>query len=447
MLSFVGRSSGQFCNGVSRREFLQVGALGAGVTLADMLRARAAFGDSRTKRVPKAAILINLAGGPPHMEMYDPKPDAPAEFRGETGAIPTSVPGVQIGELLPLHARMMDKMSVIRSVIAGAPEHSDSVQMTGYPETITKLQQRPSVGSVISKVRGKPGDVPAFVSLRPGQPTLGDPFGWGVQPGYLGVSHQPFTPGGGSEPRKNLLLPKELTHSRVDDRVNLLKSFDKLRRDIDGRKAMEGMDSFTQQALEIVMSGKVYRALDLQNEEPKTLARYKGIETFLTARRLVEAGVSCVTFNFNAVVNDGRTVVNWDTHKNHFPEIRLQLPQYDLGVTTLVQDLYDRGLQDDVVVLAWGEFGRTPRINKDAGRDHWPDVMSALIVGGGLKMGQVIGSSSLTAEQPKDRPYKVQQVLATLYRALGIDPATTFPDNSGRPMYVLDERSPVVELL
>ncbi|MBM3846809.1 MAG: DUF1501 domain-containing protein [Verrucomicrobia bacterium] len=447
MLSIFGRSTGAFCNGVSRRQFLQIGALGAGVTLADLLRARAALGDSSTKRVPKAAILINLAGGPPHMEMYDPKPDAPAEFRGETGAIRTNVPGVQIGELLPLHARMMDKMSVIRSVIAGAPEHSDSVQMTGYPEPITKLQKRPSVGSVISKVRGKPGEVPAFVSLRPGQTPVGDPFGWGVQAGYLGVSHQPFTPGEGGDTRKNLLLPKGLTPSRLDDRVNLLKSFDTLRRDIDTRQTMEGMDSFQQQALEMVTSGKVYRALDLKNEPLKTLDRYKGVEQFLTARRLVEAGVSCVTFNFNAVVNNGRTVVNWDTHKNHFPEIRLQLPQYDLGVTTLVQDLYDRGLQDDVVVLAWGEFGRTPRINKDAGRDHWPAVMSALIVGGGLKMGQVIGSSSSTAEQPKDRPYTVQQVLATFYQALGIDPAMTFPDNSGRPMYLLDEREPVKELL
>ena len=380
------------------------------------------------------------------MEMYDPKPDAPAEFRGETGAIPTNIPSVQIGELLPLHARMMDKMAVIRSVIAGAPEHSDSVQMTGYPETITKLQRRPSVGSVISKIRGKPGEVPAFVSLRPGQSTVGDPFGWGVQPGYLGVSHQPFTPGEGSDTRKNL-LPQELTHSRVGDRVNLLKSFDKLRRDIDGTGAMQGMDSFTQQALEMVTSGKVYQALDLKNEDPQTLARYKGVEKFLTARRLVEAGVGCVTFNFNAVVNDGRTAINWDTHSNHFPQIRQQLPQYDFGVTTLVQDLYDRGMQDDVIVLAWGEFGRTPRINQNAGRDHWPDVMSALIVGGGLKMGQVIGSTSPTAEQPKDRPYKVQQVLATFYRALGIDPATTFPDNRGRPMHILDERQPVTELL
>jgi hypothetical protein len=447
MLSFVGRSSGQFCNGVSRREFLQIGALGAGVTLADLLRAQAALGDSPTKRAPKAAILINLAGGPPHMEMYDPKPNAPAEFRGETGAISSNVPGVQIGELLPLHARMMDKMAVIRSVVAGAPEHSDSVQMTGFPEPITRLQKRPSVGSVISKVRGGAGDVPAFVSLRREQTTLGDPFGWGVEPGYLGVAHRPFSARSDGPGLRNLQLADGVTRTHFEDRVGLLKSFDKLRRDIDATNAMQGMDTFTQQALEMVTSGKVHRALDLKNEDPKTLARYKGIENFLTARRLVEAGVSCVTFNFNAVVNDGRTVVNWDTHKNHFPDIRLQLPQYDLGVTTLVQDIYDRGMQDDVVVLAWGEFGRTPRINKDAGRDHWPDVMSALIVGGGLKMGQVIGSSSPTAEQPKDRPYTVQQVLATFYRALGIDPAITFPDNSGRPMYVLDERSPVAELV
>jgi uncharacterized protein (DUF1501 family) len=217
----------------------------------------------------------------------------------------------------------------------------------------------------------------------------------------------------------------------------LLKEFDTIRRDLDTSGAMKGLDSFTQRAFEMVASGAVRRALDLSKEDAKARQRYRGVEQFLTARRLVEAGVGFVTLSIGG----------WDTHANNFATLRRQLPQVDLGITNLVQDLHDRGLFDDVVTVMWGEFGRTPKINANAGRDHWAPVMSAVVAGGGLKMGQAIGSTTSRGESPRDRRYSVQQVLSTIYRTMGIDPAMTFPSGNGRPMYLVDDREPVVELL
>jgi uncharacterized protein (DUF1501 family) len=200
---------------------------------------------------------------------------------------------------------------------------------------------------------------------------------------------------------------------------------------------MEGMDAYTEKAVEMVTSGVVRDALDLKKEDPAVRDRYKGVEQFLTARRLIEAGISCVTLSIGG----------WDTHGNNFKTLGRQLPQVDRGIANLIQDLHDRGMQDDVVTVMWGEFGRTPKVNGNAGRDHWPAVMSALVAGGGLRMGQMVGSSTERGERPKDSPYTVSQVLSTLYRAIGIDPSMTFPNGSGRPMYILDDREPVKELL
>jgi uncharacterized protein (DUF1501 family) len=201
---------------------------------------------------------------------------------------------------------------------------------------------------------------------------------------------------------------------------------------------MKGMDAFTGRAFDMVSSGVVRKALDLKNEDPKTRDRYKGVEQFLTARRLVEAGVGCVTLSIGG----------WDTHSGNFKQLKQQLPQVDRGVANLIQDLHDRGMADDVVTVMWGEFGRTPKINNtDAGRDHWSPVMSALIAGGGLKMGQAIGASSAKGEYPKDRPYKVPHLLSTIYHAMGIDPSYTFNNGAGRPMYILDDRAQVEELI
>ena len=425
-------SKQRFCDGLSRRNFLRVGAFGAGLTLADSLRLQAAAkvkakSDGRPSKAMKSAIFIYLPGGPSHMDMYDLKPEAPVEFRGDFKAIETNVAGVQICEHFPQQAKMFDKLSVIRSVTS-VDEHSDSLVMTGYPDRVNKLADHPSFGSVISKIRGADaGAIPPFVSLRG--------MSRGTEPGFLGVSHRPFTPGGPGN--ANLKLAQGVSADRLDDRKQLLASFDDIRRDIDTTGTMVGMDSYAERAIEMVTAGVVRTALDIKKEDPKTLERYKGVEQFLTARRLIEAGVGFVTLSFGG----------WDTHSGNFSTLKKQLPKLDIAIANLIQDLHDRGLQDDVVTVMWGEFGRTPKVNMNAGRDHWSPVMSAMVAGGGLKMGQAVGASTAKGERPKDRAYSVPQVLSTLYQAIGVDPSQTFPSGSGRPMYVLDDREVVKELL
>ncbi len=427
MLTFSG-SQQKFCDGVSRRNFLALGAFGAGLTLADVLRARAASPKSPSLARPKSAIMIYLPGGPSHIDMYDPKPDAPAEFRGEFKPIATNVAGVQICEHFPMQAKIFDKLAVVRS-LSSVDEHSDSYVMTGYREKDNRTAGHPSFGAVMSKLRAGAADVPPFVSLRG--------TSLGTEPGYLGIAHQPFTPDGPG--LANLKLPRSVDEERMDDRKGLLHSFDTARRDVDASGTMSGMDAFTQRAFEMVSTGTVRKALNLEKEDPKVRERYKRVDKFLTARRLVEAGVGCVTLSYGG----------WDTHSGNFKQLKRQLPELDRGIANLVTDLSERGMLDDVVVVVWGEFGRTPKINNNdgGGRDHWSPVMSAMVAGGGLKMGQAIGSSSARGEYPKDRPYKVPHLLSTLYSAMGIDPATTFPNGSGRPMYVLDDREPVKELI
>ena len=430
MLNVWGASQ-RFCDGLSRRNFLKIGAFGAGLSLADMLRAKANANPAQPAgqpTSPKAAIMIYLPGGPSHMDMYDLKPDAPMEYRGEFKPTSTNVPGVQICELMPRQARMMDKLAIIRSVVS-VDEHSDSLVMSGYSEQTNRVQHHPSFGSVVSRLRGNAGgDIPPFVSLR-GQSI-------GSEPGFLGVSHRAFTPDGPG--LSNLAMANGVNQDRTDDRRSLLHSFDAVRRDIDSTGTMRGMDTFSQRAFEMVASGSTRRALDLNREDPRSRDRYKGIEGFLTARRLVESGVGCVTLSYGG----------WDTHSDNFPTLRRQLPELDRGISNLVQDLHDRGMEQDVLVVVWGEFGRTPRINNtNAGRDHWSPVMSALVAGGGMKMGQVIGSSNARGEVPRDRRVTVPQVLSTFYHAMGVDPAMTFPNQTGRPMYILDDREPIRELL
>ena len=424
MLTFWG-SRQTFCDGLTRRGFLRIGAFGAGLTLAEMLRLRAAAGASSAR--PKSAIMIYLPGGPSHMDMYDLKPDAPAEFRGEFKPIKTNVPGVQICEHFPLQAKMWDKLACIRSIVS-VDEHSDSLVSTGYSASVNRTAAHPSFGSVVSKVRGgSSAAVPPFVSLR-GMST-------GTEPGYLGVAHRPFNPSGPGV--QDLRLANGVQEARLEERKSLLKGLDDVRRDLDATGTMAGLDNFTVRAFDMVASGAVRTALDLSKEPTHSRERYKGVEQFLTARRLIEVGVGCVTL----------AIGGWDTHGNNFVSLKKQLPQVDRAVSNLIQDLHDRGMAKDVVTVMWGEFGRTPKINNNAGRDHWPQVMSALVAGGGLKMGQAIGASTARGETPKDRPYTVPQVLSTLYHAIGIDPAQTFPSGSGRPMYILDDRQPVAELL
>jgi hypothetical protein len=402
-----------------------------------MLRSRAR---ADAPRSAKSVIMVYLGGGPSHIDTYDLKPDAPAEFRGEFKPIATNVPGVHICELFPRQAKMWDKLSVVRSAIA-VGEHSDSACTTGYPEFVNRSAHHPSIGAVVSRLRSKADTgVPGFVTFPVQNQVIGD------YPGYLGLAHRAFVPSGPG--LQNLQRPLDVDEQRMTDRRALLTRFDTLRRDLDRSGALEGMDSYTARAFEMVASGAVRKALDLSREDPKVIDRYdagpgdfftRGGDKFLLARRLVEVGVGCVMIGFGG----------YDTHADNFKRLRYMLPVLDRGVSNLVQDLHDRGMDRDVVTIVWGEFGRTPKIGDATpdGRGHWPEAMSALLAGGGLKMGQVVGSTTARAERPKDRPYRVSQVLSTVYHALGIDPAQTFPNGTGRPMYILDDREPVQELL
>ena len=427
MFTIWGNRQG-FCDGVNRRNFLKIGAFGAGLTLADMLRLRAAASDTPVAAAQtrqKSAIMIYLPGGPSHMDMYDLKPDAPVEFRGEFRPIHTNVPGVQICEHFPQQAQIWDKLACIRSIVS-VDEHSDSLVMTGKSQRENITANHPSFGSVVSRVRtGSNSDMPAFVSLRG--------MSRGTEPGFLGISHRPFSPSGpGIE---NLRPLAAVSHERMSDRRAMLEMFDNVQSHLDA--SIAGLDAFSARAFDMIASGGVRNALDLTREPSSIRQRYQGVEPFLTARRLVEAGVGCVTLSIGG----------WDTHGQNFQQLRRQLPQVDRGVANLVQDLHDRGLLNDVVIVMWGEFGRTPRINNNAGRDHWAPVMSALVAGGGLKMGQAIGASTARGERPQDRRYTVPQVLSTLYRAMGINPATTFTNGAGRPVHIVDDREPVRELV
>jgi uncharacterized protein (DUF1501 family) len=425
MFTIWGKQQG-FCDGVNRRNFLKIGAFGAGLTLADMLRLRAsASPGTPTPSRNKAAIMIYLPGGPSHMDMYDLKPDAPVEFRGEFQPIQTNVPGVQICEHFQMQARMWDKLACIRSIVS-VDEHSDSLVMTGKSQRDNMTANHPSFGSVVSRVRaGHDSDMPAFVSLRG--------MARGTEPGFLGISHRPFSPSGPGV--ENLRPLANMTAERMSNRRQMLDAFDNIQRDLDA--SINGLDSFTARAFDMISSGGVRNALDLTREPANIRQRYRGVDQFLTARRLVEAGVGCVTLSIGG----------WDTHGQNFQQLRRQLPEVDRGVANLVQDLHDRGLLDDVAIVMWGEFGRTPRVNNNAGRDHWAPVMSALVAGGGLRMGQAIGASTARGERPQDRRYTVPQVLSTLYRAMGIDPATTFTNGAGRPVHIVDDREPVRELV
>jgi hypothetical protein len=415
-----------FCDRLTRRSFLAIGAFGTGLSLAGLLRARASAANA-ARGGSRSALMIYLPGGPSHLDMYDLKPSAPAEFRGEFRPIRTNVPGVDVCEFFSRQAQMWDKLAVIRSIVA-CDEHSDSEVMTGYSEATNRQAHHPSLGAVVSKLCGPAREgIPPFVSLR-GRSI-------GLEPGYLGISHRAFAPSGPGY--RNLQLAPEVSASRLEERKDLLTRFDSLRRDLDGSGTMEGLDRFQAKALAMIASGAVRKALDLSQEGLRSRERYEGFEQFLTARRLLEAGVRCVTVSIGG----------WDTHSTNFKALKGQLPKVDRAVATLIGDLHERGLDQDVVTVMWGEFGRTPRINANGGRDHWSPVMSALLAGGGLRMGQAVGSSTARGEYPKDRPYRVAQVLATIYQTLGIDPTLTFPNEQGRPTYVLDDREPVRELL
>lgn len=444
-------SKGRFCDGLSRRDFLRIGGLGmGGAALPQLLQAEQIAGLRNSK---KSIIMIYMAGAPPHQDMYDLKMDAPSEVRGEFRPIPTNVDGLEICELLPRMAKIMDKCVPIRSLY-GAPNgsHDSFMCYTGkVGSTLNMIGQPaggwPSIGAVTSKLMGtKAENIPSFVGLAPkaGHP----PYGSSGKPGFLGFSNGPFKPSG---PGKKDLALDGLSLARLDERRGLLESFDQFRRDADQTGMMEGLDEFHEEAFGLLTSSQLAEALNLENEDPKIRERYgkgdpknfgdgapRNLEHFLLARRLVEAGARCVTLNF------GR----WDFHSNNFAGMRSHAPMFDQGLSALIEDLDDRGMLDDTLVVAWGEFGRTPKINGNAGRDHWPRVGGALLAGGGLRTGQVIGATDRLGGEIVDRPVHFGEVFATLYHQLGINAnKVTIEDLSGRPHFLVDGYKPMRELV
>ena len=445
MLTLFGRKA-LMCDGVSRRAFLQIGGVCGGLGLAELLRAEST---SSRKAPHKALINIFLAGGPPHQDMWEIKTEAPAEIRGEFSPISTAVPGIQIGECFPKLAAMMDRLAVIRSVVGCELAHDAYQCMTGWSRNSMKsVGGRPAVGPVLGRLLG-PTDPGVPVSAALAAKT--EHINWSEpgSSGFLGPGWQPFRPN--SSGIDNLTL-NGVTLDRLSDRRALLQGLDRLKRTADASGAMDGTDAFTQAAFGVLTSGRLADALDISNEPIEVRERYGDGKPYnyqndgpptcndhlLIARRLVESGVRSVTLSF------GR----WDSHGANFDMVRDHGAKLDQAVSALIDDLDERGLLDDVTVLVWGEFGRTPRINDQAGRDHWPQVSCALLAGGGMNTGQAIGTTNRLGEYAASRPVDVQEIIATAYHNLGIDPmTTTVNDPTGRPHYLVDRRTPVVELV
>jgi hypothetical protein len=446
MLTLFGRQS-PLCDGISRRNFLKIGALGlGGLTLPQLLQAEAISGIGRSH---KAVIMIFLPGGPSHQDIFDLKQEAPAEIRGEFKPIRTNVPGIEICEHLPQLAQLADKYTLVRSMVGAEDNHYAFQCLSGRHMRGQPPGGWPCLGSVVSKLYG-PVDksVPPFVGLAP---KMGhEPWSDNGTPGFLGIGYAPFQPNKGAG--KDDMVLEGMTLDRLADRKRLLASFDQFRRDIDAQGMMEGMDAFNEQAFGILTSSKLRDALDVGKEDQKVRDRYgkgdpknrddggpKLMEHFLVARRLVEAGARCVTLAFS----------RWDHHGDNFGALRQDLPLLDQGLSALIEDLHQRGLDKDVSVVVWGEFGRTPTINKDGGRDHWPRVSCALLAGGGMRHGQVIGATDRLGGEAVERPVQFGEVFATLYHNMGIDVSrTTVRDLAGRPEYLVDNGyQPMKELV
>jgi hypothetical protein len=441
-----------------RRSFLQLGALGlGGLTLPNLLRAEAKAG---VRSSHKSVILIYLVGGPPHQDMFDLKPDAPKEIAGPWKPISTNVTGITIGEGLPRLARIMDKLVVVRSVVGNQADH-DAIQVYNghHPKKPTPTGGWPQFGSAVAKLQGaaEPG-VPPFVSVC--YTCTHGPYNE-PGPGFLGPAAKPFSAMGRT--REDMQL-RGLGLDRLEDRKTLLKRFDDMRRDLDASGSLGAMDSFTEQAFGLLTSSKMADALDISKEPLKVIERYgtgdpkvfmdangapRVPQSLLMARRLVEAGARVVTLNYSKWDWHGGLNAEGRANNSIFLREQEDFPIFDKCVSALVEDLHDRGLSEDCTVIVMGEFGRTPKISAQVGRDHWPNVNCALMAGGGMKTGQVIGSTDKIAGEAASRPVAFGELLATLYHNHGIDPEKAqLTDLTGRPQYLVEDNAkPMRELI
>lgn len=434
MLVLTGDSS-RLCDGVSRRSFLAVGGLGVpGLLLSDLLRAENASGISRRRR---SVILVWQHGGPSQLDTFDMKPDAPSEVRGPYESIPTNVSGIRICEKLPYHAKVMDKMTIIRSLTHHTGDHFAATHwlLTGYFGSTgrDRIPRNPSMGSVAAKLLGpRERGVPAYVNINDG--------GFGFHgAAFLGIAYNPFRTGTHSYGNEGVQLPSAnassfnpvdgLNAGRILRRASLLEGLDTIRREVDQQGTFQSMDRATEEAVDLVTSGKARAAFDLSREDPRTRERYGPGwgEQALLARRLIEAGVRFVTLNTGY----------WDDHGSIKNGLDVKLPRHDRALGVLIADLAERGMLEDTLVISPGEFGRTPVINKDAGRDHWPGTQSFVLAGGGFPGGRIVGATNDKAEYPIDTPISPNDFSAIVYHALGLEHTRTVNDLRGRPMHLL----------
>lgn len=452
MLTVLGQSdSKSICDRLNRRNFLRIGTLGlGGLTLPQLLKAESIAG----RRSRKSVIMIYLVGGPPHQDMFDLKPNAPREVAGPWRPIPTNVPGFEICEAFPRLARMADRFTVIRSLVGNQSDH-DAIQVFNghHPQKPTPSGGWPQFGSMVARTQG-PADMatPPFVSLC--YTCTHGPYNE-PGPGFLGAAHSPFRPMG---PTRDDMILNGVSLERLGDRNSLMRRFDRFRRDADSTRMMEGMDHFTEQAMGLLTSSRLAEALDLSKEDPRVVARYGTGDTkvfidgngaprvpqsLLMARRLIEAGARVVTLNYS----------KWDWHGGSYNTIfnreAEDFPVFDQCVSALIDDLHARGLDQDCSVFIAGEFGRTPKISDQVGRDHWPQVNCAVLAGGGMKTGQVIGATDRLAAEAISRPVTFGEIYATLFHNLGIDTTqVTIQDLNGRPQYLVeDDAKPLPELI
>jgi hypothetical protein len=442
MFNLWGKPTGTDCNGATRRDFLKIGTLGlTGLSLSGLLRLQQAASASGKSVKDTSVVWLWLGGGATHIETFDPKMEAPAEYRSMVGAVKTNVPGVHIGGLFPKMARRADQMAFVRSFAHGNSGHGGGTHfvMTGWDHPPADSGQppiKPSIGSIAARVHGASHH-------RTGMPTyvrLAALYGDG--PHWLGPAYAPFDAAGQARGNLNLRLPL----GQLGDRRQLLKKFDLVNRQIDRSGLMSGLDAFDRQAFDLIL-GRAKQAFDLNREDPRLRDRFAsgtaGLGTnLLLARRLCEAGCRFVTLHY---ANSNQA---WDMHNKMPPQLRQACPPLDQAISVFLDDLADRGLSEKILLVITGEFGRTPRINGDAGRDHWGPLCTLALAGGSLKMGQVVGESTAKAEVPKSRPIHPKDLVATIFHVLGIDQGQQFRDQSGRPQFLVAEGArPIAELI